>query len=169
MATTSFTALRKFAGIGFALLFSFCMCVAAAGQGASPLVATSAAVGLGAPATYGAVWDSAITSRGDFVIADFEDAAVYQYPAGGGPVITVFAAGKSGPGGGWANNGVAIDPWNNLWLDNNWNGGLGRVPWNPATGTWNVSAATTAASGLDINGYYYQSAGLAINASGTFR
>src|ERR1700679_1748372 len=156
MATTPFTALRRFAGTVFTLLFSSaCLCVGASGQ--APLVTTSVANGLPAPPTYGAVWNSAITSRGDFVIADFANAAVYQYPVGGAAPVTVFTTGALFPGGAYANNGFTIDPWNNLWLDNNWNGGLQRVPWDPTTGTWNTAAATNPGSSLNIGGYYFQS------------
>lgn len=169
MATTSSTALRRIAGFALTLLLiCLCLSIQTQGQGASPLVTSTTATGLTPPPTFGAIWDSGLTTRGDFVIADFENAAVYQYPPGSGASITVFPAGKSGPGGGWANNGIAVDPWNNLWLNNNWNGGLGWVPWNAATGTWNVAAEQTVGTSLDIGGYYFQSAGMAVNASGTF-
>ena len=167
MANTPFTAQRRFAGIVFTLLISVsALCVEALGQ--APLVTSSVANGLPTPPTYGTVWNSAITSRGDFLIVDFQNAAVYQYPPSGGTVNTVFTSGSLFPGGGYANNAVTVDPWNNLWTDNNWNGGLQRVPWDPATGTWNTKAATNPGSGLNIGGYYFQSAGLAINSSGTF-
>jgi sugar lactone lactonase YvrE len=167
MATTSFTAPRRLAGFASALLLAcLCLGVEAAGQSTSSQVTSSVAQGLAAPPTYGAVWDSAVTTRGDFVIADFENAAIYQYPAGGGAPVTVFTTGSLYPGGDWANNGFAIDPWNNLWLNNNWNGGMQRVPWNPATGTWNTSGASVVANSLSIG--YYQTAGFAINSSGLF-
>src|ERR1035437_10999556 len=142
MATTSFTALRRFAGIAFTLLLlSVCFCERAAGQqGASPLVTSTVVNGLTAPPTYGAIWQSAVSSHGDFLIADFQNAAVYQYPAGGGAPITLFASGKSGPGGGWANIGITIDKYDNLYLSNNWNGGLQLIPYDTATKSWNVSA-----------------------------
>ena len=166
MATTSFTALRRFAGLAFTLsLFSLCLCIAAAGQSTSSLVTSSVTSGLTPPATWDAIWDTAVSPNGDFVAADFEGAATTQWQAGSLSPIIVYAPGSSGPGGAWANNGLAIDPWNNLWLNNNWNGGLGWVPYNAATRTWNTAAAATCANSLSIG--YYQTAGMAINSSGT--
>jgi hypothetical protein len=72
------------------------------------------AAGLLAPPTYGVVWNSAITSHGDFVIADFQNAAVYRYPPSGAAPNTVITSGAPFPGGVYANNGIAIDPWNIL-------------------------------------------------------
>lgn len=168
MATTSITASRPLAGFALTLLL-FCLCfgVEAPGQSTSSLVTSSVITGLTAPATWDSIWDTAVSNRGDFVASDFQAAAVTQFQPGNPTPITVLAPGSSGPGGAYANNGVAIDPWNNMWLDNNWNGGLGWIPYNAATGTWNVAAEKTVGTSLDINGYYYQSAGLAINASGT--
>ncbi|MGD0894380.1 MAG: Ig-like domain repeat protein [Terracidiphilus sp.] len=172
MATMSFTAQRRFAGVVFTLLLSgLCLCNGAAGQGASPLVTSSVVNGLpplASPAAWGQVWDTALSSNGIFLVADFEKGALYQFPAGGGPEINLIAAPNLGPGGGYANSGIALDPWNNLWIDNNWNGGLQRIPYNATTGTWNTAADTNPGSGLNIGGYYFQSAGLAINSSGTF-
>ncbi len=169
MGTMSFTALRRFAGSAFTLLlFSLCLCIEAAGQGASPLVTSTVVNGLPTPPTYGSIWQSAISSHGDFLIADFQNAAVYQYPAGGGAPITLFASGTSGPGGGWANLGIAIDKYDNLYLDNNWNGGLQMVPYDPVHRTWNVSAKTVVGNLSPFGSGYYQGAGLAANANGTF-
>jgi hypothetical protein len=173
MATTSFTALRRFAGIAFTLLLSsLCLCIGAAGQGASPLVTSSVVNGLPAltaPSQWGQVWDTAISGKGDFLAADFKNSALYQFPAGGASAINLLLAPNLGPGGGFANSGIALDPWNNLWIDNNWNGGLQRIPYDAANGTWNTAANTTVTAGLgNIGGGYLQSAGMAINSSGTF-
>jgi hypothetical protein len=146
MATTSFTALRRFAGIGFALLFSLCLCVEAAGQGASPLVTSSVATGLGAPATTG---------------------PFFQNPAGGGAVITLLAKGSSGPGGGWANYGIALDKYDNMYLSNNWNGGLQFIPYDPAHKTWNTAANKTLYPIGNFTGYF-QADAMATNSSGLF-
>jgi sugar lactone lactonase YvrE len=166
MATTLFTAVRRFAGVAFTLsLVSLCLCIAAAGQSATSLVTSSVTSGLTPPATWDAIWQTAASPNGDFVAADFEGAATTQWQAGSITPIIVYAPGSSGPGGAWANNGLAIDPWNNLWLNNNWNGGIGWVPYNAATRTWNTAAAATCANNLSIG--YYQTAGMAINSSGT--
>lgn len=173
MATTSFTAQRRFAGVVFTLLLSsLCLCIGAAGQGASPLVTSSVVNGLpplASPAAWGQVWDTALTNNGIFLVADFEKGALYQFPAGGGAEINLLAAPNLGPGGAYANSGIAVDPWNNLWVNNNWNGGLQRIPFDASTGTWNVSGNQTVTAGLgNIGGGYFQSAGMAINSSGTF-
>lgn len=166
MATTSLTALRRFAGFVFTLLFTgACFCVGAAGQ--LPLVTSSVVNSLPAPPTDGAYWQTAVSSHGDFLVADFEDAAVYQYPAGGGAPITLFAAGNSGPGGGWANLGVALDQYDNLYLDNNWNGGLQIIPYDPVHHTWNVAADSVSNPISAVSGYF-QGAGLAGNRNGQF-
>jgi hypothetical protein len=169
MATTSFIALRRSAGITITLLLlSVCLCERAAGQqGASPLVTSSVAYGLQAPPTTGPFWQTAVSSHGDFVVSDFQNAAIYQYPAGGGPMITIFPKGKSGPGDGWANPGIAIDKYDNLLVDNNWNGGLQIIPYNPATKTWNTAANKTINPISALTGYF-QGTGLAANANGTF-
>lgn len=169
MVTDWFNALRRFAGIASTLLlFGACFIQGVAGQGASPLVTSSVPTGLPAPPTYGAVWDSAITSHGDFVISDFQNAAVYEYPAGGGGPITVYASGSSGPGGAWANPGIVVDKYDNLFLDNNWNGGLQLVPYNATAATWTTSAKTVVGNLGPFGSGYYQGTGLAANANGTF-
>jgi len=164
MATTSLNALRRFAGSVFTLLFTgACICVGAAGQ--LPLVTSSVINSLPAPPTDGAWWQTAVSSHGDFLIADFEDAALYQYPAGGGAPITLLAGGSLGPGGMWANIGVAVDQFDNIYLDNNWNGGIQIIPYNPATHTWNVAADAVSNPISAISGYF-QGAGLAGNRNG---
>jgi len=172
MAITSFTVPRRLAGVAFTLLSSLCLCIGAAGQGASPLVTSSVVNGLpplAAPSQWGQVWDTAISSGGTFLVADFKNAALYQFPVNAGPEINLLVAPNLGPGGGYANSGIAVDPWNNLWINNNWNGGLQRIPFDAATGTWNSSANATITAGLgNIGGGYFQSAGIAINSSGTF-
>jgi hypothetical protein len=166
MATTSFTAPRRFAGLSFSLLlFSLCLCVTAAGQSASSLVTSSVSSGLTPPAQWQTIWSTAVSPNGDFVAADFQAAAITQYQASVQTPVVVYAAGASGPGGSFANSGLAVDPWNNLWLNNNWNGGLGWVPYNAATRTWNTAAAATCASSLSIG--YIQTAGMVFGPNAT--
>lgn len=165
MATTSFTALRRFAGFALtSLLICLCLCMEAAGQSTSSLVTSSVVTGLTPPGTWDTIWDTAASSNGDFVAADFQAGGVTQFQSGNPNPIVLFAPG-AWAGGGWANNGIAIDPWNNLWLDNNWNGGLLWIPYNAATRTWNVAAAQTVANSLPIG--YIQTAAIAINSNGT--
>jgi sugar lactone lactonase YvrE len=137
MATSSFTALRRIAGYAFTLtLFSLCLTGVSAGQG-SPLVTATSAVGLSHPSGWGAIQQTAIDKAGDWLVVDYAHGALYEFPAGGGPAITLGAATPTASlGGGYQNPGIAIDPGNNLYLEANWNNCLVMFPWNATTGTW---------------------------------
>ena len=137
MATTSFTVLRRFAGFAFALmLFSLCLTGLATGQG-SPLVTASSASGLNHPTGWGSIQQTAIDQAGDWLVVDYANGALYEFPAGGGAAITLAAATPSASlGGGYQNPGIAIDPGNNLYLEANWNNCVVMFPWNAAKGTW---------------------------------
>ena len=78
MATTSFTILRRITGFAFALmLVSFCLTGAAAGQG-TPLVTASSAAGLSHSTGWGMIQQTAIDSKGDWLVvesAGFNDQA----------------------------------------------------------------------------------------------
>jgi hypothetical protein len=163
MATTPFTALRRFARIVFTLLFSgFCLCAGAAGQ--APLVTTSVANGLPTPPTYEAVWQSAISSHGDFVIMDFQAGNAYQYPSNGGAWITL--APPLGTGGGYADGGIAIDQWDNMYMNSNWNWDQTavRIPYDPVNHTWSLSNATQLGNIPGVPDY--QNEGVAAGANG---
>ena len=119
--------------------------------------------------TYSAPWQTAVSNKGDFVLLDFATGGVYEYPANGGPEITISA--PNSPIGGFNDSGIAIDPRNNnLYLDNNYNGGLLLFPYDTQTGMWDLPSQSVA-GGLSGNlggacGNYFQSAGLAINSNG---
>lgn len=139
MGTESFNALRRIAGTALLLLFGLCYCAGAGAQTTPSAVVTGPVTGVAThPATWGDVWETAISSEGDLVVLDFQNGALYEFPANGGAMITL-----AGPGllasGGWTNMGVAIDPWNNLWVGQNWNANLLRVPYDPVNHTWNLS------------------------------
>jgi hypothetical protein len=137
MATTSFTVLRRFAGFAITLmLFSLCLTGLATGQG-SPLVTASSAAGLNHPTGWGTIQETAIDKAGDWLVVDWANGALYEFPVGGGASITLGAATPSSSlGGGYQNPVVAIDPGNNLYLAANYNNCLVMFPWNAATGTW---------------------------------
>jgi hypothetical protein len=137
MATTSLTALRRFAGFAFSLtLFSLCLAGLAKGQG-SPLVTASSAAGLSHPTGWGTIQETAIDQAGDWFVVDYANGALYEFPAGGGAAITVAGASPTASlGGGYQNPVVLIDPGNNLYLGANWNNCLLLFPWNAATKTW---------------------------------
>ncbi|MGA2373506.1 MAG: hypothetical protein ABSG11_22850, partial [Candidatus Korobacteraceae bacterium] len=148
MATTSFTALRRFAGFGFALLlFSIGLCVDATGQGASPLVTSSAVNGLTPPSSVGAIWQTAVSSHGDFAVMDFDLGVVYVYPSNGGAMQTLTSPINGGCC--WSDGGIAIDQWDNLYLNSNWAWASTavRVPYDPVNHTWNMANYATLTPG----------------------
>jgi len=62
-------------------------------------------------------------------------------------------------GGGWTNMGVAIDPWNNLWIGDNWNANVIRIPYDSVNHTWNLSdpnAITYTWHNMGVNPNYFQ-------------
>ncbi len=188
MATTSFKALRRIAGFAFTLLLcGFCLMAQAAGQGSvSPVSATSAA-GMPHPTGWGALQQSAIDANGDWLVVDYTNGALYEFPAGGGAAITLAppgATGEAGSMGQYNNPGIAIDPNNNLYLEANWNNCLLMFPWDPVAKVWtglstmtlanpNTAICTNSGSGNQANawaqygigGYpqgYFQPWGIAI-------
>jgi len=147
MATTSFTALRRLAGFVFTLtLLTLWLPGKAMGQG-TPLVTATSAVGLSHPTSpaWGPIQQTAIDSYGDWVLVDYGNGAVYEFPAGGGAAITLFPA--NGLGGGYENPAVAIDPNNNLYLGGNWNNAIAMFPWDPVQKTWTAWQPTIGSSG----------------------
>ena len=134
-----------------------------------PAVLPSSLVAVPHNETYSAPWQTAVSNKGDFVLLDFATGGVYEFPVGGGPEITIAA--PNSPIGGFADNGIAIDPRNNnLYIDNNYNGGLLLFPYDAQTGKWDLPSQSVA-SGLAGNlggtcGNYFQGAALAINNTG---
>ncbi len=137
MATTSFTVLRRFVGFAFTLmLFSLCLTGLASGQG-SPLVTASSAAGLNHPTGWGTIQETAIDQAGDWLVVDYANGALYEFPAGGGAAITLGSATPTASlGGGYQNPVVAVDPGNNLYLGANWNNCIVKFQWNAGTATW---------------------------------
>ncbi len=168
MLTTSFTTLRRLSGYMLPLLLSSVwLCAGAAAQ--SPLVVSSSVAAVPHTGTNGAPWQNAVSTHGDFVLYDFKTDGLYEFPGNGGPEITLAAPGVIA--GGFTNSGIAIDPRNNnIYLDNNYNGGLIEYPYNPVTHAWDQPRKVVA-NGLAGNlggscGNYFQGAGLAINNNG---
>lgn len=189
MATTSSTAQRWLAGLASTLLFALCLSVQALGQG-TPLVTASSSAGLSHPTGWGSIQQTAIDQNGDWLVVDNSNAAVYEFPAGGGAAITLAAPNSLATGyGNGGNPGIVIDPANNLYLEANYNNALVMFPWDAATGSWTGLNTLTAAnpttaictnSGKNnlpncwaqygIGGYsqgYFQPNGLAIGQAGT--
>lgn len=168
MLTTSFTLHRRLAGYVLTLLISsVCLCADVAAQ--TPSVVSSSAVAVPNNQANGAPWQNAVSNRGDFVLFDFKTSGFYQFPANGGPQITLGAPGAVA--GGFTDSGIAIDPRNNnIYLNNNYNGGLLEFPYDAAKGTWDLPSVVVA-GGLAGNlggscGNYFQSAGMAMNDNG---
>jgi sugar lactone lactonase YvrE len=137
MATTSFTAVRRFAGFALTLMLStLWLSGQAMGQG-TPLVTATSAVGLSHPSGWGTIQQSAIDSAGDWLVVDYANGALYEFPAGGAPAVTLASASPSASlGGGYQNPIVVIDPGNNLYLGANYNNCLVKFAWNAAAGNW---------------------------------
>jgi sugar lactone lactonase YvrE len=168
MFTTSFTSPHRLSGYMLMLLLSsVCLCADVAAQ--VPLVVSSSAVAVPHNESYGNPWQTSVSTRGDFLLFDFKSGGLYVYPATGGPEITLGA--PSNPFGGFTDSGIAIDPRNNnLYLDNNYNGGIVVYPYDAATGAWDLPSQVVA-NNLSGNlggscGNFYQDAGLAINDHG---
>src|SRR4051794_36509832 len=101
MATTSFTTLRRFAGIAITLLFCLWFSGNAVGQDAAPLVTASSATGMSHPSGWGAIQQTAINANGDWLLVDYANGAVYEFPAGGKDAVVI--SGPKGLGGGYQN------------------------------------------------------------------
>ena len=124
--------LCRFFGVALTLLLLGAFCGGAEAQ-TTPLVTASFATGLNHPSGWGTIAQTAIDSYGDWLVVDFSNGALYEFPHNGGALVTLIAPG--GVGGG-NNPGVAIDPDNNLYLGGNWNNCLVEYPYNAATQTW---------------------------------
>ena len=107
MATTSFNALRRLAGIAFVLmLLSLCLTGTALGQ-APPAVTASAPAGLTHPTGWSSIVQTAIDSNGDWIVVDFANGAAYLFPANGGAMVTLVVPGGLG---GYANPVALVRP-----------------------------------------------------------
>jgi len=145
MATESKTLLRGSARILTALLFlSTLLCQRAVGQSTSPLVTSSVSSGLTHPSNpaWGKIYNTVITSYGDWLVLDGGQGALYEFPADGSPMITLVAAGAMG-----SDPGLAIDPTNALYLEGNWANCVLRFPYDATTKTWVGLSAITPSNG----------------------
>ena len=144
MFTKSFTSLRRFSGHALTMmLFGASFSMGAEAQ-VTPTVAPSYAQALTPPSGLGTVFQTAIDSHGDLLVVDWPNGGLYEYPAGGGAVITLLPAGSLG---GYANPGIAIGAADDLYLEGNYNNVLGRFPYNPATKSWDGLDTISAANG----------------------
>jgi len=146
MATMSFTALRRLAGIVFTLvLFSLCLPGAAIGQG-TPAVTASAPAGLNHPTGWKNIVQTAIDSNGDWLVEEYPDGGLFEFPANGGPMITLVPLTGLGSTGGYQNPMVLLDPSNNLYVGGNWNNCMLEFNYNAATNSWPGLSVLTASN-----------------------
>ncbi len=166
MAITSFITVRQFARVMFAFVFlSAFMCPKGIAQGSVPLVLSSSATGPFTAATqngatFSALWNIVISQQGDILAMDFSSGTLYQIPADGRPTITISAS-----LGTWADSGLAIDPENNVYVANGWNGGIWKIPYDTVGRTWDYSKKILWANSTNISWFHPDP--MAFNASGT--
>lgn len=132
MLTKSYRSLRWLSASALVL---FCMSFGkgAAAQATTPVVTASYAQGLTPPTGLGQVFQTALDSYGDLLLVDWANGALYEYPANGGAVVTLVAAGGLPT---YANPGIAIDSTNNLYIEANYNNCLLKFSYDTTTSTW---------------------------------
>ena len=169
MSTKSITLMRSAFGKALAFLLAGAgLCAVATAQAPAAVVSTSTAA-FAHTGPYGGPWQTAFSTRGDFLLLDFANGGLYEFPANGSAAITLAAPNQYF--GGYDNSGIAVDPRNNnIYIDDNYNNGLLEFPYDTATQSWDippVQVATNIGGNLGGScGNYFQSAGLAMNASG---
>ena len=143
MFTKSFTSLRRFSGHALTMML-FGASISMGAEAQTPAVSVSFVQPLTPPSGLGTVFQTAIDSHGDLLFVDWPNGGLYEYPAGGGAVITLLPAGSLG---GYANPGIAIGAADDLYLEGNYNNVLGRFPYDPATKSWDGLDTISAANG----------------------
>ena len=156
MATKSFTVLRRLAGIAFALmLLSLYLSGAAIGQ-APPVTATSPA-GLVHPALWGdssgannPIINQTVTDlNGDWLVVPAgQDGGLFEFPANGGPMITLVPLKALTAGYNPEAPMILLDPDNNLYLTGGYTNCVLEFPYNAATNSWPTVLGYTAANAL---------------------
>jgi hypothetical protein len=178
MLTKSYEMLRRLSAcVPMLLVLCASSLTGAYAQGA-PQATASTSTTLTPPAGLGTVYQTALDTYGDLLAVDYANGALYEYPAGGGAVVTLVAPGGVGS---YNDPGIAIDSNNTLYLDGNWNNCLLRIPFDAATHTWpNLSTVTPANNTsscaaptvfaqygvVDTSPYYFQPWALAVDAAG---
>ncbi|MGH9560573.1 MAG: hypothetical protein ACRD3S_03880, partial [Terracidiphilus sp.] len=143
MVATSFTALRRLAGSAFALIL-LCLCLPGAAIGQAPAVTASAPAGLSHPTGWSTIQQTAIDSNGNWLVVDFANAALYEFPANGGAAITLVPPG--GLSDTYGNPNALLDPSNNLYIGGDYNNCLLMIPYGSAANPWPGLAQMTTAT-----------------------
>ncbi len=145
MSTRSYTSLRRLsAHLLAASLLCLGLCKDVKAQSISPAATASYVTTLTPPAKLGLVYQTALDTFGDLLVVDYANGALYEYPVGGGAVVTLVAAG--GLGSGYANPGIAIDSTNNLYIEANYNNCLLKFSYSTATQSWTGLSTVTPAN-----------------------
>ena len=145
MTTKSTMSLTKKTKGALCLLACSLFCLTAPSQ-TVPTVTSSTSTGLAHsnPSSMGNLAASGLTTSGDWLVQDFANGALYEFPANGGSMITLLAAGSLG---GYQDPGFAIDSNNTLYLEGNWANCVLSFAYDPTTKTWpGLSAVNTAVS-----------------------
>ena len=136
MFTKFFTSLRRLSGYMLTLLL---LCVSfnkGAEAQTTPLVTASYATNLAAPSGLGQVVQTALDSHGDWLVMDYSNGALYEYPVGGGAMITLAPPGTVGGVAGFDDPGITLDSMNNIYIAGNFNNCLLLFPYDTTTNTW---------------------------------
>jgi sugar lactone lactonase YvrE len=141
MATASFHGLRRFlASILIFGLFGAGLAQMAAAQG-TPQVTSSYVTALTHPSGWEQIMSSAITSEGDLLVLDSVNAALYEFPANGGAMVTLVAPG--GVGASYWSLSLVVDSTNAIYLPGNWGNCINRYAYDPTSKAWPDLAALT--------------------------
>ncbi len=153
MFTKSFKSLRRFSGHVFILLLFCTLAGRRVEAQTTPPVTASVTTTLAAPngVTIGGVLETNLDRNGNWIVSDWVNGGLYEYPSGGGAPITLAPLGTTGGNQSYQNNNVVFDNNNNMFMNGNYNNCLLLFPYDPATKTWDgLTTLTTGnpASGL---------------------
>jgi Bacterial Ig-like domain (group 3) len=137
MSTKSYTSLRRlFAFVLTLLLICVTFSKGAEAQATTPIVTGSFATSLTAPSGLGTVEQTVLDSNGDWLVLDYPNGALYEYPVNGGAMITLAPPGTLGGVGGYQADGIVLDSFNNLYVAGNFNNCLLMFPYSATTNNW---------------------------------
>src|SRR5580698_8579002 len=146
MSTKSFKSLRRFSGYASILLL---FCTFAGGRvdaQTTPPVIASVTTNLATPSgvTIGGVLETNLDANGNWIVSDWVNGGLYEYPSGGGAPITLAPQGTTAGVGSYQNNNIVFDSNNNMFMNGNFNNCLLLFPYDPTTQTWTgLSTLTT--------------------------
>ena len=152
MFTKSFKSLRRFSGHALILLL-FCAVAGREVEAQTPPVTASVTTTLTTPSDLasGGTLETNLDRNGNWIVSDWINGGLYEFPAGGGAPITLAPKGTTAGVSSYQNNNVVFDTNNNMFMNGNFNNCLLLFPYNSTTKTWDgLSTLTTGnpASGL---------------------